>query len=331
MELRGRKKAAILLILLGPERAAQIYRHLDEASIEFLTLEIASVRKITSEERRAVLKEVQELIMAKEFLGKGGVSYARELLEQALGKEKAEDLLKRLTSSLQSKPFDFLRTSDPVQLFSFLQGEHPQTIALILAYLPPDKAAAIISGLPGELQADVAFRIAKMDSVSPEVLKEAEKVMERKFSAVVGADFSRAGGIDSIVAIINKAGRKTEKQILEILDEKDPEMAEEIRKKLFTFEDIVKIDDKSLQKVVRDVDTKDLAMALKGVSDDLREKFYRNMSSRAVEMLKEEMEYMGPVRLRDVEEAQQKIVNIIRKLEEAGEIVIAGSGEDIVT
>jgi len=300
MELRGRKKAAILLILLGPERAAQIYRHLDEASIEFLTLEIASVRKITSEERRAVLKEVQELIMAKEFLGKGGVSYARELLEQALGKEKAEDLLKRLTSSLQSKPFDFLRTSDPVQLFSFLQGEHPQTIALILAYLPPDKAAAIISGLPGELQADVAFRIAKMDSVSPEVLKEAEKVMERKFSAVVGADFSRAGGIDSIVAIINKAGRKTEKQILEILDEKDPEMAEEIRKKLFTFEDIVKIDDKSLQKVVRDVDTKDLAMALKGVSDDLREKFYRNMSSRAVEMLKEEMEYMGPVRLRDV-------------------------------
>jgi flagellar motor switch protein FliG len=264
-------------------------------------------------------------------LGKGGVSYARELLEQALGKEKAEDLLKRLTSSLQSKPFDFLRTSDPVQLFSFLQGEHPQTIALILAYLPPDKAAAIISGLPGELQADVAFRIAKMDSVSPEVLKEAEKVMERKFSAVVGADFSRAGGIDSIVAIINKAGRKTEKQILEILDEKDPEMAEEIRKKLFTFEDIVKIDDKSLQKVVRDVDTKDLAMALKGVSDDLREKFYRNMSSRAVEMLKEEMEYMGPVRLRDVEEAQQKIVNIIRKLEEAGEIVIAGSGEDIVT
>ncbi|AER65821.1 flagellar motor switch protein FliG [Thermovirga lienii DSM 17291] len=331
MELRGRKKAAILLILLGPERAAQIYRHLDEASIEFLTLEIASVRKITSEERRAVLKEVQELVMAKEFLGKGGVSYARELLEQALGKEKAEDLLKRLTSSLQSKPFDFLRTSDPVQLFSFLQGEHPQTIALILAYLPPDKAAAIISGLPGELQADVAFRIAKMDSVSPEVLKEAEKVMERKFSAVVGADFSRAGGIDSIVAIINKAGRKTEKQILEILDEKDPEMAEEIRKKLFTFEDIVKIDDKSLQKVVRDVDTKDLAMALKGVSDDLREKFYRNMSSRAVEMLKEEMEYMGPVRLRDVEEAQQKIVNIIRKLEEAGEIVIAGSGEDIVT
>ncbi|KUK42698.1 MAG: Flagellar motor switch protein FliG [Thermovirga lienii] len=331
MELRGRKKAAILLILLGPERAAQIYRHLDEASIEFLTLEIASVRKITSEERRAVLKEVQELVMAKEFLGKGGVSYARELLEQALGKEKAEDLLKRLTSSLQSKPFDFLRTSDPVQLFSFLQGEHPQTIALILAYLPPDKAAAIISGLPGELQADVAFRIAKMDSVSPEVLKEAEKVMERKFSAVVGADFSRAGGIDSIVAIINEAGRKTEKQILEILDEKDPEMAEEIRKKLFTFEDIVKIDDKSLQKVVRDVDTKDLAMALKGVSDDLREKFYRNMSSRAVEMLKEEMEYMGPVRLRDVEEAQQKIVNIIRKLEEAGEIVIAGSGEDIVT
>ena len=330
MELKGRRKAAMLLILLGPEKAAKIYKHLDEASIEFLTLEIASVRKITSEERRAVLKEVQEMVMAKEFLGKGGVSYARELLEQALGKERAEELLRRLTSSLQSKPFDFLRTSDPMQLFSFLQGEHPQTIALILSYLPSDKAAAIISGLPGELQADVAFRIAKMDSIAPDVLREAERVLEKKFSAVVGADFSKAGGIDSIVEIISKAGRKTEKQILEILDEKDPEMAEEIRKKLFTFEDIIKVDDRSLQKVLRDIDNKDLAMALKGVSDDLREKFYKNMSSRAVEMLKEEMEYMGPVRLRDVEEAQQKIVGVIRKLEEAGEIVLMGSGDDFV-
>ncbi|MBO8154432.1 flagellar motor switch protein FliG [Thermovirga sp.] len=330
MELKGRRKAAMLLILLGPEKAAKIYKHLDEASIEFLTLEIASVRKITPEERRAVLKEVQEMVMAKEFLGKGGVSYARELLEQALGKERAEELLKRLTSSLQSKPFDFLRTSDPMQLFSFLQGEHPQTIALILSYLPSDKAAAIISGLPGELQADVAFRIAKMDSIAPDVLREAERVLEKKFSAVVGADFSKAGGIDSIVEIISKAGRKTEKQILEILDEKDPEMAEEIRKKLFTFEDIIKVDDRSLQKILRDIDNKDLAMALKGVSDDLREKFYKNMSSRAVEMLKEEMEYMGPVRLRDVEEAQQKIVGVIRKLEEAGEIVLMGSGDDFV-
>ena len=330
MELKGRRKAAMLLILLGPEKAAKIYKHLDEASIEFLTLEIASVRKITPEERKAVLKEVQEMVMAKEFLGKGGVSYARELLEQALGKERAEELLKRLTSSLQSKPFDFLRTSDPMQLFSFLQGEHPQTIALILSYLPSDKAAAIISGLPGELQADVAFRIAKMDSIAPDVLREAERVLEKKFSAVVGADFSKAGGIDSIVEIISKAGRKTEKQILEILDEKDPEMAEEIRKKLFTFEDIIKVDDRSLQKVLRDIDNKDLAMALKGVSDDLREKFYKNMSSRAVEMLKEEMEYMGPVRLRDVEEAQQKIVGVIRKLEEAGEIVLMGSGDDFV-
>jgi len=330
MELKGRRKAAMLLILLGPEKAAKIYKHLDEASIEFLTLEIASVRKITSEERRAVLKEVQEMVMAKEFLGKGGVSYARELLEQALGKERAEELLRRLTSSLQSKPFDFLRTSDPMQLFSFLQGEHPQTIALILSYLPSDKAAAIISGLPGELQADVAFRIAKMDSIAPDVLREAERILEKKFSAVVGADFSKAGGIDSIVEIISKAGRKTEKQILEILDEKDPEMAEEIRKKLFTFEDIIKVDDRSLQKVLRDIDNKDLAMALKGVSDDLREKFYKNMSSRAVEMLKEEMEYMGPVRLRDVEEAQQKIVGVIRKLEEAGEIVLMGSGDDFV-
>jgi len=330
MELKGRRKAAMLLILLGPERAAKIYKHLDEASIEFLTLEVASIRKISQEERRAVLKEVQEMVMAKEFLGKGGVSYARELLEQALGKEKAEELLRRLTSRLQSRPFDFLRTSDPMQLFSFLQGEHPQTIALILSYLPSDKAAAVISGLPGELQADVAFRIAKMDSIAPDILREAEKVLEGKLSTVVGSDFSKTGGIDSIVEIISKAGRKTEKQILEILDEKDPEMAEEIRKKLFTFEDIIKVDDRSLQKVLRDIDTRDLAIALKGVSNDLREKFYKNMSSRAAEMLKEEMEYMGPVRIRDVEVAQQKIVSVIRKFEEAGEIVLMGSGDDFV-
>ncbi|MFA0888245.1 MAG: flagellar motor switch protein FliG [Synergistales bacterium] len=328
--MKGRRKAAILLVLLGPETAAQVYRHLDEATIEMLTLEIAAVRRVDPAEREAVLAEVKELLMAKEFLGRGGVAYARELLEQAMGREKAEELLRKLTSSLQTKPFDFLRASDPVQLFSFLQGEHPQMIALILSFLPSDRAATVLGGLPPESQADVALRIAKMDRVTPEVLRETERVLEKKMSAVMGADFSLAGGVDSVVQILNKSGRKTEKNILEILDEKDPELAEEIRKKLFTFEDILRIDDRSLQKALRDVDGKELALALKGVSDNLREKFYRNMSGRAVEMLKEEMELMGPVRLRDVEESQQKIVNRIRSLEESGEILFSGGGDDVV-
>lgn len=329
-ELKGRQKAAIFLVLLGQEKAAHIYKYLDEATIELLTLEIASLRGIDTIQRDTVLREAQELIMAKEFMGRGGVGYARELLEQSMGTEKAEELLKKLTSNLQSKPFDFLRASDPIQLLSFLQGEHPQMIALILSFLSAEKAAPVLGGLPGEMQAEVALRIAKMDRVAPDVLRDTEKVLEKKFSAVVGSDFSMVGGIDSVVSIINKAGRKTEKFILEVLDEKDPELSEEIRKKLFTFEDIILVDDRSLQKLLRDVDNKELATALKGVGEDLRDKFYRNMSSRAAEMLREEMEYMGPLRLRDVEEAQQKVVNKIRALEEAGEIVLAGSGEDIV-
>ncbi len=329
-DIKGRRKAAIFLVLLGQEKAAHIYKYLDEATIELLTLEIASLRGIDNATRDTVLRESRELVMAKEYMGRGGVGYAREILEQSMGSSKAEELLRRLTSNLQSKPFDFLRASDPVQLLSFLQGEHPQMIALILSFLSADKAAPVLGGLPGELQAEVALRIANMDRVAPDVLRDTEKVLEKKFSAVVGSDFSIVGGIDSVVAIINKAGRKTEKLILEILDEKDPELSEDIRKKLFTFEDIMLVDDRSLQKLLRDVDNKELAMALKGVGNDLREKFYKNMSARAGEMLKEEMEYMGPIRLRDVEEAQQKVVSKIRALEEAGEIVLAGSGDDIV-
>lgn len=329
-EIKGRKKAAILLVLLGQEKAAPIYKYLDEQMIEILTLEIASVRRIDPGHREAVLKETQEIIMAREFLDRGGVSYARELLEQSMGEDKAEDLLRKLTSNLQAKPFDFLRASDPIQILSFLQGEHPQMITLILSFLPPDRAAAILGGLSNAEQAEVALRIAKMDRITPDVLRDTEKELEKKFSAVVGGDFSVTGGVDAVVQIINKAGRKTEKNILEILDEKEPELAEEIRKKLFTFEDIVKVDDRSLQKALRDIDNKELAMALKGISEDMREKFYRNMSGNAVEILKEEMEYMGPVRLRDVEESQQKVVDRIRALEEAGEIVLGGSGDDIV-
>jgi flagellar motor switch protein FliG len=327
-ELRGRDKAAILLVSLGPEVAGLIYKQLDEGTIELLTLEIANLRKITPEVKLQVLKEAQELLMAKEFLSQGGVEYARSLLEQALGAERAQEILRRITASLQVRPFDFMRHTDAQQILSFIQGEHPQTIALILSYLVPEQAAAIMGGLPANIQWDVTRRIATMDRITPEVLREVERVLERKLSSVLGQDFTIAGGIEAVVDIINRVDRGTERNIMEMLEEKDPDLAEEIKRRLFVFEDVIGLDDRSLQRVLREVDIKDLSLALKGATEELRQKFFKNMSKRASEMLLEDMQFMGPVRVRDVEEAQQKIVNVIRALEDAGEIVIARGGEE---
>jgi flagellar motor switch protein FliG len=238
------------------------------------------------------------------------------------------DILNRFTTSLQVRPFDFVRRADPAQLVSFIQGEHPQTIALILAYLDAQKAATVLSGLPHEIQADVAKRIATMDRTSPDILREVERVLERKLSSLASEDYTTAGGTDTIVDILNFIDRSTEKLIIEALEDDDPELAEEIKKKLFIFEDIVLLSDKDIQKVLREVDNQEMAKALKGVDPEVQEKIFRNMSKRASALLKEEMEFMGPIRLRDVEECQQKIVNIIRKLEDQGEIVIARAGED---
>jgi flagellar motor switch protein FliG len=327
-ELRGRDKAAILLVSLGPEVAGLIYKQLDEGTIELLTLEIANLRKITPDVKLQVLKEAQELLMAKEFLSQGGVDYARSLLEQALGSERAQEILRRITASLQVRPFDFMRHTDAQQVLSFIQGEHPQTIALILSYLVPEQAAAIMGGLPANIQWDVTRRIATMDRITPEVLREVERVLERKLSSVLGQDFTIAGGIEAVVDIINRVDRGTERNIMEMLEEKDPDLAEEIKRRLFVFEDVIGLDDRSLQRVLREVDIKDLSLALKGATEELRQKFFKNMSKRASEMLLEDMQFMGPVRVRDVEEAQQKIVNVIRALEDAGEIVIARGGEE---
>jgi len=326
--LTGREKAAIFLVSIGPEVSADIFKHLKEDEVEELTFEIARIDKVEAEERDAVLMEFQELMMAQDFIINGGVDYAREVLERALGTQKAVDIINRLTSSLQTKPFDFVRRTDPVHLINFIQNEHPQTIALILSYLDPQKAAHIISALPHEIQADVAKRIATMDRTSPEILREVERVLERKLSTLASEDYTSAGGIDSVVAILNNADRSTERNIIEALEEDDPDLAEEIKKKMFVFEDIITLDDRSIQKVLRHVDTSDLAKALKAVDPEVQDKIYRNMSKRAAQMLKEDMEYMGPIRLKDVEEAQQKIVNIIRKLEEQGEIVLARNAED---
>lgn len=327
-QLSGRQKAAVFLVSLGSDVSSEIFKHLREDEIEQLTFEIARLDKVDSEDKDKVLMEFQEMMMAQEFIASGGIDYAREVLERALGTQKAIDIVNRLTSSLQVRPFDFIRRTDPSHLLNFIQGEHPQTIALILAYLDPNKAALIMSGLNHQIQADVARRIAIMDRTSPDVLREVERVLERKLSTLASEDYTSAGGIDAIVEVLNQVDRGTEKIIIEALEEEDPELAEEIKKRMFIFEDIVLLDDRSIQKVLREVDTQDLAKALKGVDTEVQEKIFRNMSKRAAALLREDMDFMGPIRLRDVEEAQQKIVNIIRKLEDAGDIIVARAGEE---
>lgn len=330
--ITGRQKAAILLISLGPELSAKIFKHLKEEEIEQLTLEIAATRQVSGESRELVLEEFHEMALASEYIAQGGIDYARELLERALGQQKALEIMQRLTASLQVRPFDFIRKTDPSQLISFIQNEHPQTIALIMAYLNSDQAALVLSALPPETQSDVARRIAIMDRTSPDIIKEIEKVLEHKLASLVGQDYTVAGGIETVVDVLNRVDRSTEKTIMETLEVQDPELAEEIKKRMFLFEDIVLLDNRSIQRVLREVDaSKDLPLALKVASEEVRKKLFANLSKRAGESLKENMDFLGPVRLRDVEEAQQKIVNIIRRLEEQGEIIVArGGGDEIV-
>jgi len=330
-ELTGRQKAAILLISLGPEISAQVFKHLREDEIEQLTLEIANVRKVDSEEKDRILSEFHQIAVAQEVISQGGITYAREILQKALGETKALDIINRLTANLQVRPFDFARKADPSQILNFIQNEHSQTIALVLSYLDPTQAAMILSALPQERQADVAKRIALMDSTSPEVIAQVEQVLEQKLSATVTQDYTQAGGIEAIVAVLNGVDRGTERTILDSLEIQDPELAEEIKKRMFVFEDIATLDNRSIQRVIRDVDNTDLQLALKVASEEVRETIFRNMSKRMADTFKEEMEFMGPVRLRDVEEAQSRIVATIRRLEEAGEIIIArGGGDDII-
>jgi flagellar motor switch protein FliG len=329
--LTGREKAAILLISLGPEKSATVFGHLSEEEIEDLTLEIASIRKISPDEREQVLEEFYQICLAQEFITEGGISYAKEVLEKAMGSQKALEIINKLTASLQVRPFDFVRKADATQLLNFIQNEHPQTLALILSYLSSSQAATILAALPQDKQADVAQRIAQMESTSPEVIKEVELVLERKLSSMVTQDYSSTGGIQAIVDILNSVDRGTEKFIMENLEMSNADLAEEIRKKMFVFEDIVNLDSIAIQRFIREVDNGELTTALKGATEEVKEMIFANMSKRMAEMLKEDMEFMGPVRLRDVEEAQQKIVNIIRKLEEAGEIIISrGGGDEII-
>ncbi|MGE8079160.1 flagellar motor switch protein FliG [Peribacillus loiseleuriae] len=329
--LTGKQKAAILLISLGPDVSASVYKHLSEEEIERLTLEISSVRRVDSQEKENILEEFHNIALAQDYITQGGIGYAKQVLEKALGSDQAATIINRLTSSLQVRPFDFARKADPAQILNFIQNEHPQTIALILSYLDPAQAGQILSELPQEVQADIARRIAIMDSTSPEIINEVEQILERKLSATVTQDYSLTGGIEAVVDVLNGVDRQTERTILDALEIQDPELAEEIKKRMFVFEDIVTLDGLAIQRVIRESDNEDLKLSLKVASDEVKEIVFRNMSKRMVETFQEEMKYMGPVRLRDVEEAQSRIVGVIRRLEESGEIIIArGGGDDII-
>ena len=327
----GIQKAAILLIALGPERSADIFKHLKEDEIEELTLEIENTRSVSPQVKEDVLNEFYQICLAQQYIAEGGIGYAKELLDKALGEDRAKEVITKLTASLQVRPFEFVRKTDPSQLLNFIQDEHPQTIAMILSYLTSAQAALVIGALPPEKQADVAKRIAMMDRTSPDVIKEVERVLEKKLSSLVNQDYTIVGGVDAIVNILNTVDRTTEKHIMESLEIEEPELADEIRKKMFVFEDILLLDDRAIQRVLRDVDNADLGVALKAANEEVQNVIFKNLSKRLAAMIKEDMEFMGPVRMKDVEEAQQKVVSVIRKLEDSAEIVIArGGGDEIV-
>ncbi len=327
-KLTGRRKAAILLVSLGPEASASVFKHLRQEEIDELTLEIASVQHVPPDAREEVLQEFYETASAQQFISEGGLEYARSVLEKALGPARAEEVMARLSGSIRVSPFEFLRRTDAAQIVNVVANEHPQTVALILAYLPPALAAQVMSAFPPEQQSEVAMRLAVMDRTAPEVIREIERVLEKRLSSVLNQDFTSAGGIKALVDVLNSVDRGTERRILESLDEQNPELAEEVRNLMFLFEDIVTLDDRAVQMVLREVDNRQLALALKRADEDVKEKIFHNMSERAEANVREELEYMGPVRNRQIEEAQQAIVAVIRKLEEAGQIVVSRGGED---
>lgn len=325
-QVGGRRKAAILLAAIGPENASRVMRELSEEEIDQVTLDLSGMGTVDADTKSFVLDEFYQMAVARRFVTQGGIGLAKEMLEKSFGAERAFEILNRLQTSLQEVPFQFLKKADPSQISSFIQEEHPQTIALIIAHLPPQTGALILSALPQDVQTDVIMRIATMDRTAPEIVREVERVLERKLSSVFSQGFTFAGGVKDVAEILNRVERATEKTIMSDLEERDPELADEISRLMFTFEDLIYVDDAGIQKALREIESKDLALALKAATEDLANKVYKNMSERAREMIKEEIEFMGPVRLKNVEEAQQKIVSVVRRLEETGELIVSGRG-----
>jgi flagellar motor switch protein FliG len=322
------QKAATVIISLGSETAAGVYKHLSEEEIEKLTYEIAKIQKLGSEDMESILNDFYSLCLTQKVVTEGGVGYARNVLEKAFGPQVAASLLERVTKTLKTKAFEFIRKADYKNLMTTVQSENPQTIALVLSYARSDQASAIIAELPKEVRIDVVERIAKMDRTSPEIVSQVEKVLERKFSQMVSTDFMEVGGVNYIADVMNRIDRSSEKYIFDELYKRDAKLADEIRKKMFVFEDIVMLDPMAVQAFLREVDSKDLVVALKGANQEVADIIFQNMSQRMGETVRSDMEYLHNVRMRDVEEAQQRIVAAIRKLEEEGEIVISKGGKD---
>ncbi|MBI2432628.1 MAG: flagellar motor switch protein FliG [Candidatus Hydrogenedentes bacterium] len=324
--MTGRRKAAILLTCLGPEVAKHVMGSLTDDEVDQITLDISGLGVVDADLKASVLDEFLQMAVAKRFVAQGGIDMAKDMLEKAFGAERAFEVLNRLQSSLQEVPFQFLKKADAGQIASFIQDEHPQTVALILAHMNPPTAAIILTSMPQAVQTDVIMRIANMDRTAPEIVREVERVLERKLSSVFSQGFTFAGGVKDVAEILNRVERTTEKTIMADLEERDPELADEIGRLMFTFDDLVYVDDSGIQKALREIESKDLALALKASSEEVGNKVFKNMSERAREMIREEIQFMGPVRLRNVEEAQQKIVAIIRRLEESGELIVQGRG-----
>jgi len=329
--MSSKEKAAILLISLGKEYSAELYKYLTEDEISDMTLSITTTRRVEPDLREQIINEFYEMCLTQKFITEGGIDYAREILEQAIGPDRAEEMIRKLSSSLQVRPFDFIRRVDSTQILNVIHNEHPQIIALVLSYIESKQAAQIIASLPSDRQTEIISRISTMGSTSPDYVKEAERILERKITSMGYTENIVVGGIDTIVDIINSLDRSSEKNILESLDVNDSELADEIRKRLFVFEDIAKLNNVTVQRVLREINNADLAIALKMAGEDVTRTIFTNISKRLQEMIKDDMEVMGPVRVRDVEEAQQRIVNVIRKLEDEGEIVVArGEGDDLI-
>ena len=328
--LKPSQKVAALLIILGPKTASEVLRNIEEENLlEQITLDIANLNKVPNEKLSTILDEFRTVFQANSLVSSGGVDYAKKVLESAYGKDEAGKMFDRLTSLINTNPFFFLNEADPGQLATTFQNENPQLLALVMAYLKPELAAQVMASLPPDTQSQVSMKIAEMNTTNPEILSEIEDVVEKKFSALVVHDFSKAGGVEALASILNHCDRATERNIMECLDIENQEMAQEVRDLMFVFEDVIKLDDKAIQRVLREIDTNELATALKGVKDELKEKIFQNMSERAQQMLRDDMEYLGPVRAKEVQEAQTKIVTTIRTLEMSGEIVISrASAED---
>lgn len=325
-QMTSLRKAAILMVSVDRATASAILKELSAEAIETVTREVAGLKNIADEERQQVIQDFHNLVLARSYFESGGLNYARALLTQSLSKEEADRIMHQIEHQFYSKPFTFLHRAETDNLLTFIQDEHPQTIALILSHLTPNKASEILAGLPSEKQVEVVSRISRMEQTSPEVIKEVEKGLEHRLSGLMTDRLQRVGGVESVAEILNFVDRSTERGILETLNEQDPEMVDQIRRLMFVFEDVLLVNDKGIQAVLKDVETSDLVLALRTATDELKEKIFTNMSERAAQMIKEEMEYMGPVRLSDVEMAQQRIVDVVRRLEESGEIIIAGRG-----